>query len=280
VDRGRPDYSRVVVAIADISERKRAELALVRLIESKDQFIATVSHELRTPLTTVVGLAEELREHRSRFSDHEIDEFISLIASESSELADIVEDLLVAARADIGTIALACRDIDVADLTKQLVSDMRHQGHDAVAVEATGNPRAWADPIRVRQIVRNLLTNAFRYGGGDVRVTTSSNGRMLHVEVSDDGEGVPAESVERIFEPYIRLAKTDAPTGSVGIGLTVSRSLARLMNGDLRYSRIDGRTVFRLGLPRHADSPDPETEAAPPGGVFTAMTPAGVSPRI
>jgi signal transduction histidine kinase len=90
----------------DISERIEAEARLEKLVRSKDDFVASVSHELRTPLTAVVGLTQELRDNRQLFSPDETAEFITLIAEQSAEVAKIVEDLLVAARAEIGRIAI------------------------------------------------------------------------------------------------------------------------------------------------------------------------------
>jgi signal transduction histidine kinase len=105
-----------------------------------------------------------------------------------------------------------------------------------------------ADPTRVRQIVRNLITNALRYGGSTITVTTGSRGETAYVQVRDDGPGIPEEKRDRIFEPYESAHEAVGMPGSVGLGLTISRKLARLLGGDLSY-RSDGGSLFELTLP-------------------------------
>jgi signal transduction histidine kinase len=107
---------------------------------------------------------------------------------------------------------------------------------------------AWVDPLRFRQIVRNLLTNARRYGGANVTIRAGVDRAGIYVQVIDDGPGVPAGDRERIFQPYVRAAADSALPGSIGLGLPVSRRLARLMGGDLVY-RHDAGSIFEIRLP-------------------------------
>jgi signal transduction histidine kinase len=232
-------------------QRRRTMEQLRALIRSKDEFVASVSHEVRTPLTAVVGLAEELRVNRSDFSSMETDEFIGLIADQSREVANIIEDLLVAARADTGTLDISLGVVDLRDLVGiELVgggfTDSLQQG--SLAIEMLEAP-AWGDPTRVRQIVRNLLTNALRYGGDRVRVFSGVSGDVARVGVADNGSGVPAADRDRIFEPYQRAHDRPTQPGSVGLGLTVARQLAGLMGGDLTYRYEGGESIFELSLP-------------------------------
>ena len=104
------------------------------------------------------------------------------------------------------------------------------------------------DPGRIRQILRNLITNALRYGGEHVTIETTA-GPLSSVVVRDDGDGIPLEQREEIFAPYHRVGgRGDTVLGSLGLGLTISRQLARLMGGDLTYQYIDGHSVFTLYL--------------------------------
>lgn len=120
--------------------------------------------------------------------------------------------------------------------------------------------RAVGDPHRVRQVIRNLVSNALKYGGPDITIHSSDAGDWAHLVVSDNGGGVPAEEVARIFQPYERAHSAAGVTGSMGLGLAVSLRLARAMNGDLSYRRVDGRTEFILLLPRLLAIPrDPST---------------------
>ncbi len=100
----------------------------------------------------------------------------------------------------------------------------------------------------MRQILRNLITNAERYGGEDIWIDVHSDQGLVCVRVCDDGRGLPSQVAERIFERYYRTDPTGSQPGAVGIGLTISRDLAEMMGGALYYKRIDGHTAFTLEL--------------------------------
>jgi signal transduction histidine kinase len=224
-----------------------ARRQLEALITSKDEFVATVSHELRTPLTAIVGLAHELEERFDEFSRAELDEFISLLAVESNDVANIVEDLLVAARADIGTLALRCQPLEVRGELAITLSNISNVAIDLSALEDA--TMVYADALRLRQIVRNLIVNANRYGGEGVRVAVKACDRAVLIEVRDDGEPIPLLDRELIFEPYYRSTRAGGMPGSAGLGLTVSRRLARLMGGDVSYGHDGRESVFTVRLP-------------------------------
>ncbi len=232
-------------------ENQRYRSRLERLVLSKDEFVASVSHELRTPLTSVVGFALELRDRPGDLSDDEARELIALVAEQSVEVANLVEDLLVAARTEVGTIRILPEPVYPLRVAHSLITE----GHvnisrgDGVVLEGD-DVALWADPIRVRQIVRNLLTNAVRYGGENIVVGVSATPDTVTVTVADDGTGIPESDRDRIFEPYNRAHQVPTQPGSVGLGLTVSRRLAHLMGGDLTYDYANRRSAFHLELPR------------------------------
>ena len=246
---GRLDLSKVLVAVTDITARKLVEDQMASLVRSKDEFLASVSHELRTPLTAVFGSAEVLSQEWDQLPSEDRLELVGYIASESRDLAHIVEDLLVAARADIGNLTVKVQPMDVrseVEAALQAVrSDADERGVDLESVQG----RVVADPLRFRQIVRNLLTNAFRYGGSQVTLHTKPVDGFLVLAVNDDGKGVPLEQREAIFEPYHRAHIAHGVPGSVGLGLTVARQLALLMDGDLSYIRSGAVSTFELRLP-------------------------------
>jgi len=228
-------------------ERAENRSRLEASLSQKDQLIASVSHELRTPLTAVVGLAEELISPQQQFSAEDRSAILTVIAEESKEMADLVEDLLVAARTQSGDIPVFPERVDLALLAGYVRSHLSVPEsvelsiHDAPSV-------AMADPVRVRQVIRNLLTNAFRYGGETVTVTFGSEDDTAYVDVHDNGSGIAREDRVAIFEPYSR-ARGGAPhKASVGLGLTLSKRLAELMSGSLVYVEGDGCT-FRLSVP-------------------------------
>jgi PAS domain S-box-containing protein len=248
---GRLDASRVIVAIIDIGVVRRAERELAALVASKDELVASVSHELRTPITTIYGMAFELRDNAAEFSEEETRDLINIIADQSRELSNIVEDLLVAARADLSTLIVRPELIDLCAEITQIVASSPIG--DIPAVEISSGVHAWVDPLRFRQIVRNLLTNARRYGGTNVTIRAGLDHIGVYVQVIDDGPGIAETDRERIFQPYVRASPDSALPGAIGLGLPVSRRLARLMGGDLVY-RHEGASIFEIRLPGAARS--------------------------
>jgi two-component system sensor histidine kinase MtrB len=111
-----------------------------------------------------------------------------------------------------------------------------------------GDAIVWADPNRLRQIVRNLITNAIRYGGDEISVWVTSDTAGANIDIKDSGGPIPASRVTTMFEPFVHADSGGRTPNSVGLGLAVARSLARIMGGELDY-RHDGGSVFRLALP-------------------------------
>jgi signal transduction histidine kinase len=248
---GHLDLANVIVAIVDITHQRDVERQLHELIRSKDQFVATVSHELRTPLTAIGGIAEELRDAADTFSEAEKTELIALIADQSLDVSRIVDDLLVASLTDTGSLEIISQQVDLA---VEATTVLRSIG-DAIPVETgTETANVMADPTRVRQIVRNLLTNAIRYGGPNIRVVVDDAGDHTALQVRDDGSPLPQQLRTTIFEPYFRARQRAGVTGSVGLGLTVSRQLAHRMGGDLTYDHDGSETIFTLALEK---APEP-----------------------
>lgn len=227
-------------------EREAAREGLQELAEAKDRFIATVSHELRTPLAAVVGFSGELATGLDSYSHEEIVEMVALISSQSIEVAQLVDDLLTAERAASGNLTLRLEAIDLLEETRSVAESLRA----GFTLDAESpSVEVWADNLRTRQIVRNLLTNALRYGGPTVRIEVTARDELAVLSVADDGAGVRGIDAERIFDPYYRSSSGEAKPDSVGLGLAVARQLARLMGGDVVYKRRKGWTVFELVLP-------------------------------
>jgi two-component system sensor histidine kinase/response regulator len=249
-----------------VDERTRqlegANRRLEELMRSKDEFVASVSHELRTPLSVVVGLAAELRDSPDGFSPDMAAELVAMIAEQSSEVAFIVEDLLVAARSEIDAVTVLVQRVDVAAAVEGVLRPLPQTDRERVSISVPADLAAAADVVRFRQVLRNLVVNAFRHGGWAVKVTAAEQDGWVVVGVTDDGPGLPETEWERIFDAYHSAHPMEGKPASVGLGLTVSRSLARLMGGDIRY-RHDGRgSLFEFRLPLW---PGDEQAVAEPG---------------
>jgi signal transduction histidine kinase len=232
-------------------ERDEAQKRLEQANQVKDSFIASVSHELRTPLTAIVGYGEILLEDIGILSDEEREELIRTVVRQGSDLANIVNDLLLAARADINRMHVTRVPLNLRDEASRVLDGF---DQDKVAgIRITGETiAAVGDPERVRQVVRNLVSNALRYGGDTIRIEVSSEEAIAKVLVCDNGTAIPAEDSRRIFQPYQRARNTPGLTESLGLGLAISRQLAQLMGGDLAYRHQGGESIFELTLPATA----------------------------
>jgi signal transduction histidine kinase len=248
---------------------------------AKDEFIAGVSHELRTPLTGIYGFSEVLVDGGMADRSEAV-ELVGLIHKEAVGLTRLVEDMLVAARLDLGSLGLQEETVAVVDEVNAVTDIFLRAGHSIEARCRPGLVRA--DGTRLRQILRNLVDNCFRHGGSNVWVLGEPKGDWYALAVVDDGPGVPSDLEDSLFERFRHSREDAAVPSRVGLGLAVARSLALRMGGDVSYRRADKWTVFTVVLPvpraeeiagaSGRSSPRPLPEPAP---VAAVETPAGVA---
>jgi signal transduction histidine kinase len=220
---------------ADQAQREALE-AERRAGELKNEFVSMVSHELRTPLTSIAGFADTLRESWESLSPAEVDEFLAIMRREAGHLRDLVEDILVIPRLEAGHLRLEPQELDLRSETFGVAEVVFQDGSKEFSVAIPGGVVAWADPVRLRQVLRNLLENARKYGGDQVLVEGTPRGELYQVLVADNGPGVPHEQQERIFEHFEQVTKGDARSDKgVGLGLPIARTLVQAMGGDLWY---------------------------------------------
>ena len=238
----------LIAQFADITEHQRVTEELEALVRSKEDLIRSVSHELRTPLTTIVGLTSELTEKWNDFSEEERRELTSLVSAQSADMAELIDDLLAAAHTETGLLSIEPEDLDLSAEVQAIARIWEPRTRLSLLL-----PEAplvcHADPYRVRQILRNLLSNAVKYGVEPITMQVSVEDGMACVSVRDAGQPLPEWQREAIFDPYYRATTSQAPPGSVGLGLAVSRNLARVMGGDLIYRETEGQSDFVLSLP-------------------------------
>jgi signal transduction histidine kinase len=228
----------------NLTEVSTLKEQLEKTLESKSRLVASVSHELRTPLTGVIGLASVVRDGMSDDFDTDARAMLDMIVEQGNELSNIIDDLLAHAKSEAGTLKLSPMAFDLGD-EATTVATTQHLDE----LHRTGSVVVIADPLRVRQILRNLVTNARRYGGPAIRLEIGSRNGFGLAAVIDDGAGVPDEFEAAIFEPYRSAHSPMSQPGSVGLGLALSRTMARMMGGELTYSHRFGETRFELTLP-------------------------------
>ncbi len=241
-------HRQLEVAEAHLDARIEAEKSVGR---AKDQFIANISHELRTPLTSIYGFSEVLLD-QGFVDPAAAGDLVGLINSESAELARMVEDLLVAAHDEDAPLAIDAAVLRMDEQIDAVIGPFAKRGH--VIGGNYGPGAVVADQLRVRQILRNLLSNAIQHGGPDVRVYGDTAGNNYVVAVEDNGPGVPENISDRLFSRFVHQGDAPLTAGSVGLGLAVAKLLAGEMGGSLDYDRVAGRTAFVLSLPIYEPS--------------------------
>ena len=217
------------------------------------RFVADASHEVRTPLAAIRAAAEEAIARDA--SPDELRTALARIVTSAEGLSRITTDLLLLARTDERLIDPRRETIDLSVLVAETIEEFADANPDArrprLALE-TDLPVS-ADPDEIRRVILNLVDNAVRYGapGSAVRVVTRRTERDAVVEVQDDGPGVAAIDLRRVFEPFFRVrADAASPAGS-GLGLAIARSLAERNGGRLTATSQPGAgATFRLTLPR------------------------------
>lgn len=245
----------LVPVIADIlEERLSLQDSLVaegeRRVTVQQQFTSMVSHELRSPLTSIKGFSQLLAENADDFPPGDRVEIYRLIDREADNLSMLVDDILMVMRFDAGNLKVAADTVAVRQAADEIMLALGHiaEGHDVV-IEVDPKHMAIGDGARIKQVVRNLVTNAIKYGGTDIRISSVLEGECLRLSVEDNGAGVPPEMHAALFAEFSQGANADSSTG-FGLGLDISKRLAVLMNGDLEYrDAVPTGACFTLELP-------------------------------
>ncbi len=238
---------------ADRRQREALETER-RAVEIKNEFVSMVSHELRTPLTSIAGFTDALRESWSKLSDSGVEEILSIMRRETGHLRNLVEDILVIPRLETGHLRMDPEDLDLRKECFQTADLVFQDSSTEFDVAIPAAVRVDADPVRLRQVLRNLLENALKYGGDQVLLDGESDGNHFRVVVTDNGPGVPESDRERIFDHFEQLTRGDSRVAQgVGLGLPIARKLVRAMGGDLWYEArfpLGSRFCFTLQLAR------------------------------
>ena len=260
------DDSRYLLSIVrDITERRRAEEerdrllgATQRALAAREEFLWVASHELRTPITIISLQLHQLRRSldRGERSDR-------MIASTDAALSHIerigalVQRLLDASQLDSG-LRLDLADVALAELVAGAVERVRSQTDAAgidIAIEVPAIVGRW-DPMRLEQVLINLLANAIKYGlRQPIRISAATDGELVHLEIRDRGIGLAPAEIERIFGKFERAVST-AHYGGLGLGLYISRQIVDAHGGWIEVESTPGQgSTFRVSLPLREDRP-------------------------
>jgi two-component system sensor histidine kinase BaeS len=244
------------------AELEQEESRREELDKLKDEFVLTASHELRSPLTSVQGFAELLMLDRDSLTPRQR-ETVEIILDNCRHLVRLLNDLLDLARSDVGRLAIRPQPTEVAPLVEDVVRTMRAQTESTSQTLTeqvqSGLPLINVEPDRIRQILVNLITNAHEYSpeGASIHVSAQAVGAEVEISVTDDGPGIPAEHLERIFDRFTRGdAGLTQRVGGTGLGLAISKSLVELHGGSIAAESTVGQgSTFRVRLPIATASP-------------------------
>lgn len=234
-----------------------------RALELKNEFVSMVSHELRTPLTGMAGFTETLVESWASLPPSEVDEFLAIMQHENRHLANLVEDILVIPRLEAGQLRLNHVDFDLASEIHSVASMIFEDESYSVSIPA--NVIVRTDRTRLRQILRNLLENAKKYGGDEVLIDGELYQQGLYrVSVLDNGPGIDDVDRERVFQHFEQLSTGNARAQQgVGLGLPIARKLARALGGELWYEDrfpVGAKFCFSVTLPDTEQAADPSEQ--------------------
>lgn len=258
--------------VQDITERKRAEhtmreASLARALaeqssNAKGAFLANMSHEIRTPLTAIIGFGETLLD--SNQSMEERQSSIRTIIRNGKHLLQIVNDVLDLSKIEAKALQIDYGPLAPMELVREVEDMARPQaeerGLQLVVEQKTPLPRTLvSDPLRLKQVLLNLCSNAIKFTkSGEVRIEVSCNrsNNELTIAIVDTGIGMTPEQLQRVFEPFTQAdATTTRRYGGTGLGLSISRQLAELLNGSLvAFSRMGTGSRFVLTLPAGVSS--------------------------
>jgi signal transduction histidine kinase len=246
---------------SEIGEKSR-QLQMVS--ENKSQFVSSMSHELRTPLNAIIGLTEMMVKNAARFGTEKAQEPLQRVNRAGTHLLGLINQVLDLSKIEAGKLELNPQTVQLAPLIREVIGtagQLAEQNKNRLVVDAQENLGALTvDPMRLRQILLNLLSNACKFTkAGEVKLAArkvSNGSSFVEFAVSDTGIGMTAEQQAKLFEEFTQAdAATAQNFGGTGLGLAITRKLARMMGGDVTVQSEPGKgSVFTARLPSGAPS--------------------------
>ena len=248
------------VRMFDEIQDKSRQLALAS--ENKSQFVSSMSHELRTPLNAIIGLTEMMVTNAARFGTEKAQEPLQRVNRAGTHLLGLINQVLDLSKIEAGKLELNPQTVQLASLINDVIStagQLAEQNKNRLVVDAQESLGALTvDPMRLRQILLNLLSNACKFtkeGEVKLRARRVADGRdWIELAVANSGIGMTAEQQTKLFEEFSQAdASTAQRFGGTGLGLSITRKLARVMGGDVTVASEPGKgSVFTVRLPSSA----------------------------
>jgi PAS domain S-box-containing protein len=251
-DEPRGKVTRLVLSFRDAAARDRLE-------RNRADLISTVAHELRSPLTSVKGFTATLLAKWERFNDEQKKVMLETVNADADRVTRLLADLLDVSRIDAGRLELHRQVVDLEAAVRKAFAGRVASGEpeSRFVLNVSGTlPEMWVDPDKVDQVIGNLVENALKYGAGTVTVTVTGTPEGAEVVVSDEGEGIPAEMLARVFTKFWRRGDGGRRSGT-GLGLFITKGLVEAHGGEIAARRAaSGGAEFRFTLPAGVPSYD------------------------
>jgi two-component system phosphate regulon sensor histidine kinase PhoR len=229
---------------------------LKQLERTREEFVANVSHELRTPLSLIKGYVETLLDGAKDNPEVET-RFLETIQRNAERLQFLIEDLLTISELESGRIKMNLQQVQLHPLVDKILDDLRPQARTRKVTLTNEVPElaAQADADRLQQVLANIVGNAIKYGRLEGQVTVSAqngDGEMIQVCVQDDGPGIPADALERVFERFYRVDKARSrEQGGTGLGLSIVKHIVQSHGGKVwAKSELGKGAAFYFTLPK------------------------------
>jgi protein-histidine pros-kinase len=226
--------------VRDVTERKRLEA-------NREEFIHHAAHELRTPLATLAALSETLSSGIDDMTPDDIAAALAALRRQGERARALVTNLLDLSQLESGRSDVLLAPVDLGNVVTLVLEGAPAPEGKRVTIEFDRTFMVVADPIQLNRILTNLLTNAYRYGGPDIRMTAQISGEYVITDVYDNGDGVPDELRARVFDPFVR-GKTAGSVGGSGVGLALCRRICDALGGAIWYEAKPVGATFRLRL--------------------------------
>jgi signal transduction histidine kinase len=218
------------------------------------EILSVAAHELRTPATVILGLAATLAANRARMTEEQVDEAIIRIDRQANRLSGLLEDLLDVSRIQSGKLQVAIDSVDLTEAASSALSVAAPPEGTHVSVAIPAGIAVLADEPGLERVFVNLLTNAYRYGGPNVRIEARHADGGVRLSVVDDGRGVPADILPHLFQPF------RAQAGGTGLGLSIVMGLTDAFGGGVSY-RAEQPSGARFDVHLRAGSSETDSGA-------------------
>jgi signal transduction histidine kinase len=222
----------------------------------KSEFISKAAHELRTPLTSIIGFAQTLLMDDIEISPQEHTEFLKMILSEGKRLNTLISDMMDLSKIELGIISLQYERFDPVSIIKETVNIFQETNHFPVNVKTDENlPYVYADKNRLKQVIMNILNNAYLYGknGSNILITLKNFSDSIVIGVHDNGPGISPSDLPHLFDKFYRGRTTEKTRGS-GLGLPICKEIIETHGGKLWIQSTPGKgtsVFFSIPVQNH-----------------------------